>query len=81
MCPVGTRRVRFGFLFISSYPLPRREQLTHLLQNSLSGNSKTLMVVNRSRVADVVEALTFATKVNNTTIGTATKVQVPPGKS
>ncbi|KAM6496531.1 kinesin domain containing protein [Amanita muscaria] len=51
--------------------------LTYLLQNSLSGNSKTLMVLNLSPLAthlqESLTSLRFATKVNNTTIGTAKK--------
>lgn len=52
-------------------------QLTYLLQNSLSGNSKTLMILNLSPLAahlgESLTSLRFATKVNNTTIGTAKK--------
>jgi kinesin family protein C1 len=42
-------------------------QLTYLLQNSLSGNSKTLMVLNLSPLAahlnESLTSLRFATKV------------------
>ncbi|KAI6009673.1 P-loop containing nucleoside triphosphate hydrolase protein [Pisolithus marmoratus] len=53
------------------------DSLTYLLQNSLSGNSKTLMILNLSPLAahlgESLTSLRFATKVNNTTIGTARK--------
>ena len=55
----------------------RDSKLTQLLQNNLVGSSKTLMFVNISprpeHADETVSSLRFATKVNNTNIGTASQ--------
>uniref|UniRef100_H2ZR57 Kinesin motor domain-containing protein n=1 Tax=Ciona savignyi TaxID=51511 RepID=H2ZR57_CIOSA len=55
----------------------RNSKLTFLLMDSLSGNSKTLMVVNvnpmKKAVNETINTLRFATTVNKCNIGTAQK--------
>lgn len=57
----------------------RNSTLTWLLKNSLGGNSKTLMLLALSPMAEHLNeslcSLRFAAKVNSTVIGTARKVK------
>ncbi|RPB22291.1 kinesin-domain-containing protein [Terfezia boudieri ATCC MYA-4762] len=61
----------------------RNSKLTFLLQYSLGGNSKTLMFVMVSpllgHMNETLTSLKFATKVNNTSIGTAKKAATVRG--
>jgi len=55
----------------------RNSKLTYLLQYSLGGNSKALMFCMispmQNHLNETITTLKFATKVNNTSIGTAKK--------
>jgi kinesin family protein C1 len=61
----------------SKYVPYRHSKLTFVLQNSLSGNSKTMMFVNVSPAAEnlqeSINSLRFAANVNTCNLGTAKK--------
>jgi kinesin family protein C1 len=59
----------------------RNSKLTHVLQNSLGGNSKSIMIVNVSptpeSVGETVCSLRFAATVNNVELGKAQRQAAP----
>jgi len=62
----------------------RDSKLTYLLQDSLGGNSKTLMFVNAgpaiTNYAETVNSLNFASRAKNVSLGKATKNREAEGK-
>ena len=63
----------------------RNSKLTHLLQDSLGGNSKVMMFVNISpavyNVSETVCSLTFATRCRNVELGQARRQVQSAGAS
>ena len=62
----------------------RDSKLTYLLQDSLGGNSKTLMFVNAgpaiTNYAETINSLNFASRAKNVSLGKATRNREAEGK-